>query len=98
MAEEKHERMKEMMNEIEKKKFGEMKKTIVRTKEGDVSVYSVEVDIGGEGRTLTLEVGKNSMALMLADRDGNIIEYAKQAGNHIDYEEPAGYYEPSFSD
>jgi hypothetical protein len=85
------ERMKELMREIKGKNYGEMRKTIVMTKEGEVSVYSVEVDVGGEGRTLTLEVGKKYMALMLADSSGNIIEYAKQDGSHIDYEEPEKY-------
>lgn len=82
------ERMKEILKEVRGKDYGEMRKTIVMTKEGEVSVYSVEVDIGGEGRTLTLEVGKRYMALMLADRNGNVLEYAKQEGGHIDYEEP----------
>lgn len=80
--------LKETAQELKEEKFSEMRKTIVRTKDGDVSVYSVEVDVGGKGRTLTFEIGKKYTALMLTDRDGNIIEYAKQEGGHIDYEEP----------
>jgi hypothetical protein len=47
-------------------------------------IYSIEVDMNGSRRRITMEVGKDFSTLTLSDCEGNVLEHIMQKGNSIE--------------
>ena len=47
-------------------------------------IYSIEVELNGNKRRVTMEVGKDFSTLTLTDCDGNVLEHVMQKGNSIE--------------
>ncbi|GEM_PF-4446016 len=47
-------------------------------------IYSIEVEMNGKTRRVTMEVGKDFSTLTLTDCNGNVLEHVMQKGNSIE--------------
>jgi len=69
-----------LRNALLKVKKGEMGAIKVDAERG---VYSMEISLLGQPRFLTFQVSKDSLTVMLSDREKNPIQTAIQKGNQI---------------